>query len=132
MCQYYHEHFVEPGQKQLYDYSPLEIAQFIYTRDEIEDQYEAGTLFSPDINLLQDFRTVQGLSISLKGLQSLPIVKKYHGECPVSTPQGKHPFSIIKNRSVQRRLGLNDQSMIVKLYQLFDGTDDQSDGPSQD
>ena len=70
----------------MFDYSPLEIAQFIYTKDEIETQYEANTLFSSDVNLLQDFRTIQGLQISLKGLPSLPIVKKYHGECPVSAP----------------------------------------------
>lgn len=43
---------MEPGQKQLFDYSPLEIAQFMYTREEIQDQYEAGTLFSQDVNLL--------------------------------------------------------------------------------
>ena len=91
-----------------------------------------NTQFSSDLNLLQDVRTVQGLSVTLKGLPSLPIAKKYHGTCPVGAPKGKKPCCIFKNRSSQRRLLLSDQGLIGKLYDLFEGGAVAQDGPSQD
>ena len=82
MARYYNYPFWEAPEKAISSYSPYELAQVLYTREELgtngQRVPEVG-LFSHDIILTQDFRALPGFQVQLKNLGTLSLLKKNHG-----------------------------------------------------